>query len=233
MQEVLGENGFGLYGLPEGQPLGPEEFSEFGEAYRVFANTQRHFDETRVAVREAQKPVIFVDGPTDVQYHKKAADLLGFGDQLSAVEFRDGGGMLRNIWKGMTKDHVERKKVIVLHDPEDNVGFDTRENVYRRKIEKIANHPIGTGVENLFSKDTLTKAIEYQSAFIDIAQAHQKSERGTTVTVPETWSVNKDEKTNLCNWLCANGTANDFQYFRQVLGMLHEILEETHEKPTE
>ena len=233
LKEAFGENGFGLYGLPEGQPLSPEQFSEFGEAYRVFANTQRHSNETRAAVREAQKPLIFVDGPTDVEYHKKAADLLGFDDQLSAVEFRAGDGMLRNIWKGMTKDHVERKKVIILHDPEDNVEFDTRENVYRRKIGEIANHPIRRGVENLFSKDTLKKAIESQPAFIDIAQAHQKSERGTIVTVPETWSVNKDEKTNLCNWLCANGTADDFQYFMSVLELLHEILKDTPEESGE
>ena len=233
LKEAYGENGFGLYGLPEAQPLSPEEFSEFGEAYRVYSNTQRHFNEMRAVVREALKPVIFVDGLTDVKYHKKAAVLLGFSDQLSPVEFRDGGGMMKNIWKGMTKDHVEHNKVIVLHDPEDNVGSETRANVYRRKIEKIAIHPIRKGVENLFSKDSLAKAIEYQRAFIDITQAHPKSERGETVTVPETWSVNKDEKTNLCNWLCENGTADDFQHFRPVMEMLRDILKETLEAARE
>ena len=88
----------------------------------------------------------------------------------------------------------------------------------------VRQHLVTNGNEN----DTVATPVE-----LTLPKPHQKSERGTTVTVPETWSVNKDEKTNLCNWLCANGTANDFQYFRQVLGMLHEILEETHEKPTE
>ena len=118
LQEIFGENGFGLYHLPEGQPISPEEFSEFGEAYHAFANTRRHSDETRAAVRAAQKPVIFVDGTTDVRYHRKAAELLGFSGILTAIEFRDGGGQLKRTWTGLTKDHVERKKVIVLHDPE-------------------------------------------------------------------------------------------------------------------
>lgn len=235
LKEVFGENGFGLYRLPEGQPLSPEEFSEFDEAYRVFANTQRHLDRMRAAIREAQKPLIFVDGKTDVKYHMKAADLLGFDDLRSAAEFRDGSGSgsLKNIWKGMTKDHVEHKKVIILHDPEENIGFDMRENVYRRKIEKIENHPIQKGVENLFSKDTLKKAIEYQPTFIDKADSHRKTERGVDVTVPETWSINKDEKTNLCDWLCENGTADDFQHFRATLEMLRDVLKEASEEPAE
>ncbi len=233
LKEVFGENGFGLYRLPEGQPLSPEEFSEFGEAYRLFANTQRHSNQMRAAVHEAQKTLIFVDGKTDVRYHTKAEKLLGFDDQLRDVEFRDGGGMLKKFWTGLVKDHVERKKVIVLHDPEEKVGDETRANVYRRKIEKIAGHPIQTGVENLFSKNTLNKAIEHQPAFIDITHTHQKTERGETVPVPETWSVNKDEKTNLCIWLCENGTPDDFQHFRPVFEMLCEILQETPNEPAQ
>ena len=41
MQKVLGEDGFAIYQLPEGQQISSEEFSEFGEAYRSFANSHR------------------------------------------------------------------------------------------------------------------------------------------------------------------------------------------------
>ena len=233
LQEIYGENGFGLYLLPEGRPISPEEFGEFSAAYQAFANTRRHSDETRAAVRNAQKPVIFVDGETDVEYHKKAAKMLGFHSMLDGAEFRDGGGMLGKIWKGLTDDHVEHKKVIVLHDPEETVESRARANVYRRRIKRLDGHPLQKGVENLFSKKTLEKAIEYKTAFIDITDTHQKRKRGETVSVPETWTVNENEKTNLCNWLCQNGTAEDFEHFRPVLEMLREILEETHEEPAE
>ncbi|MDE0405265.1 MAG: AAA family ATPase [Nitrospira sp.] len=233
LQEIYGENGFILYHLPEGRPISPEEFGEFRDVYQAFANTRRHFDETRAAVRNAQKPLIFVDGKTDVEYHKKAAKMLGFNSMLDKTEFRDSGGMLGNIWKGLTNDHVEHKKVIVLHDPEERVESDTRANVYRRRIRKIECHPIQKGVENLFSKKTLEKAIEYKTAFIDITDAYQKRERGEIVPVPEAWTVNENEKTNLCIWLCENGTVEDFEHFRPALEMLREILEETHEEPAE
>ena len=227
LQEVVGEDGFGLYHLPEGQQISPEAFSEFGAAYQAFANTQRHFNEIRSAVKGAQKPIIFVDGKTDVKYHEKAAILLGYGSILNQAEFRDGAGMLSNIWKGLTKDHVDRNKVIVLHDPEENVNPAIRANVYRRRIPRKEDHPIQKGVENLFSKATLKRASDYKDAFIDIDPSREKRKRGLPVRVPETWTVNEDEKANLCCWLCENGTEDDFQHFRTVLDMLRNILEET------
>ena len=233
LQEAFGEDGFGLYRHPEGQSISPEEFSEFGAAYQAFANTRRHFIETKAAVREAQKPVIFVDGETDVKYHKRAAELLGFGSMLEEAQFRAGGGMLKNIWTGLTKDHVEHKKIIVLYDPEEKVKSETRANAYRRRIVKIGSHPLQKGVENLFSKKTLEKAIHNKSAYVDITPSYEKTERGEAVSVPEMWAVNGDEKTNLCNWLCENGTAEDFQHFQPVFEMLREILDDVSEEPEE
>lgn len=226
LQKAIGEDDIGLYYLPEGRTISSEEFSEFGVAYDVFAETNRHYHEITLAVRNAQKAVIFVDGKTDVRYHTVAAKCLGFIDLINEAEFRDGSGMLKNIWSGLTKEHVERKKVIILHDPEDRIMSDSRANVYRRRIERKVDHPVQAGVENLFSQETLERAVEYRSAFIDKVHTHEKIERGMQVTVPETWTINKDEKTNLCNWICERGTANDFECFRPVLEMLQEILRE-------
>ena len=39
MQEVFGEDGFSLFRLPQGQRISPEEFSEFADEYRAFADT--------------------------------------------------------------------------------------------------------------------------------------------------------------------------------------------------
>ena len=61
-------------------------------------------------------------------------------------------------------------------------------------------------------------------AFINIVHEHMKMERGKMKTVPERWTVNPDEKTNLCNWLGENGTAEDFECFRVIFDILHETL---------
>ena len=49
-------------------------------------------------------------------------------------------------------------------------------------------------------------------------------DRASTIAVPETRTVNKDEKMNLCTWFCDNGTADDFEHFKPTLEMLKDIL---------
>ena len=90
LQNSLGEDKFALYNLPDGQRLSVEDFSEFGVAYKAFVDTQHYTRELRSAVKSAQQPLVFVEGPTDVLYMKKAAKLLGFQKLLEAVEFRGG-----------------------------------------------------------------------------------------------------------------------------------------------
>jgi len=41
---------------------------------------------------------------------------------------------------------------------------------------------------------------------------------------PGSKSINKDEKGNLCNWLCENGTAEDFAHFKAVFQVIEEIV---------
>ena len=65
MHDAFGEDGFALYRLPLGQQINPEEFSEFGEAYRSLTTTRRFSDDIQTAIEEAQKPILFVEGDTD------------------------------------------------------------------------------------------------------------------------------------------------------------------------
>ena len=144
---------------------------------------------------------------------------------LAAIDIRDGGGLLSKIWRGLTSHHAERNKVVVLHDPECDHS-DTRANVYRRSIDRVDAHPIQKGIENLFCRETLNRALKDKPEFIDITDKHPKTVRGQRVTVPESWAVNKDEKTNLCHWLCENGTIDDFREFRAIFQMLQQILDD-------
>ncbi|HEC1758030.1 TPA: hypothetical protein R1711_001286, partial [Campylobacter lari] len=49
--------------------------------------------------------------------------------------------------------------------------------------------------------------------------------RGKEKTISDKHSVNKDEKVNLCNWICENGTEEDFENFKVILEIIDEFLE--------
>ena len=228
LAQTYGEDGFALYRMPQGQQISPEEFSEFGDAYLAFRTTSRFSDDIRVAVRDAQSPILYMEGKTDVRYLVRAADLLGHTPTLDALEVdeREGGGNLKRIWEAVRNLPVSivPRKVVLLHDCDYEGPEQTKENRFRRTIPHQSEHPIEKGIENLFSKATLAKALGYKPEFIDITEAHQEKVRGKVQAIPEKWVVNEDEKTNLCNWLCENGTAEDFQHFQAIFDLLGEAL---------
>ena len=232
MKKIFGDDGFALYRLPQGQKISSEEFSEFGDAYQVLTETKRFINDIRTEIENAQKPIVYVEGKTDRKYLEKASELLGKKLLLEGIEIRDGEGTgnLDQIWKGFEKlpsDFIHNK-VLLLYDCDKN-KHGVKNNFFRRTIpiqgdHPVQDHPVQQGIENLFSKRTLEKACSAKQAFIDIDPERTKRERGKEVNVPETWTVNKDEKTNLCNWLCENGTQKDFQHFEVIFKLLESIL---------
>ena len=228
MTQTFGEDGFTLIRLPQGQQISPEEFTEFGDAYHAFTATSKFSDDIRTAVRDAQSPILYMEGKTDVQFLIRAADLLGRQPTLNAIEVdeREGGGNLKKIWEAVKNLPVSivPRKVVLLHDCDYGGPDQTKANRFRRTIPHQSEHPIERGIENLFSKATLQKALDYKPDFIDISEAHQEKVRGNVQVIPEKWVVNEDEKTNLSNWLCENGTAGDFQHFQSIFDLLEEAL---------
>ena len=228
MKQLFGEDGFALYRLPQGQQINPEEFSEFESAYQSFAATSRFSSDMRVAIENAQKPVVYVEGATDERYMRSAAQLLDQQELLGRIELSDGGGdgNLRNIWKNFRPSLAEilPQKVVLLHDCDSSVSPGKKGNLFRRVIPEQPGHPVAKGIENLFDREALEKAQEHKPAFIDIRFEHKKQERGRSMTVPEEWTVNENEKANLCTWLCENGTADDFRDFLVIFQLLEEIL---------
>ena len=228
MKNTFGEDGFALYRLPQGHQISPEEFSEFGSAYETFTETKRFSDDIRAEIENARKPVVFLDGLTNQRYIEKAAELLNQQELLVKLELKNGedDGKLKNIWKGYNSKLAELipQKVVLLHDCDSKVELQNRGNIFKRKIPHQNEHPVKKGIENLFSRATLEKARNHKTAFINIEVEHKKTERGEEIIVPEKWTVDGDEKRNLCDWLCRNGTAEDFQYFQEIFDMLEEIL---------
>ena len=200
MQKTFGEDGFALYRLPQGQEISPEEFSEFSDAYHSFTKTQKFKEDIRKEIENAQKPLVFMEGKTDVKYLEKAAELLGQKELLQRVELEDGEGYgnLDNIWRSIEPQLSKKiipQKIILLHDcdkPKPNK--DDKGNVFKRHIRLHENHPLKKGIENLFDEETLERARESEPAFIDIEKEHKKIVGGEEGNIPEKWDVNKDEK---------------------------------------
>ncbi len=228
MQKAFGEDGFGLYRLPQGHQISPEKFSEFGEAYRALTTTRTFNDDVQAAIENSQKPIVFVEGKTGKKYLQRAAQLLGQESILQQVDVKDGGGDkdLTNIWNHFKAPlpSIILQRVLLLYDCDVNIEPRNRGNLYRRSIIRQPNNPLAKGIENLFPKATLDKALQYKPAFIDIDPGRIQTIRGEPHPVPEEWSINENEKTNLCDWLCTNGTAEDFQSFALVLNLVKETL---------
>ena len=226
--QTLGEDGFALFRLPQGQRISPEEFTEFGDAYRTFTETSKFSDDMRSAVRDAQSPILYMEGKTDVQYLRKAAELLNKEAILEGIEIEDGGGAggLTNIWRALLKlsDSLVPRKVVILFDCDYPEDPDMKGNRFKRKNPRQNEHPIEKGIENMFSRVTLDEALTHNKAFFNVEQKRAAIYDGEEKLIPEKWTVNDKHKTNLCDWLCENGTAEHFQHFQVIFDLLEEAL---------
>ena len=230
MQKAFGEDGFALYRLPQGQQISPEEFSEFGDAYKAFAETQTFSVDVQAAIGKSQKPIVFVEGITDKRYIEKAAEFFGKEPVLAwDLELRDGGGCgkLTKIWKDsvLPLTNTLKNQVLLLFDCDTEKAPMEKGKLLQRSIPKQGQNPIGKGIENLFTKSTLERALQHKPAFIDIDPGRTKMVRGEPLIVPEKWTINENEKINLCDWLCENATEEVFKGFSVVLDLLEESLE--------
>ena len=226
MQKQFGDDGFVLYRLPEGRRIHPEEFGEFASAYSAFQQTRRFAEDVQ------KKPVLFVEGSTDINYINRAAVLLKREETLNKFKVYDGGGWggLKKIWKNLdTKFPIALPhKVILLADCDaDKISDGERGGkLFRRRLKEFP-HPIRTGIENLFEQKTLDKIQEQKMGVISITSPTvRKSDDGSEEKIPERWEIkSRDKKSVLCKWLCEHGTPDDFQHFAEIFDMLEQILE--------
>ena len=229
LKNTLGRDGFALYQMPQGKPIAPEEFSEFSNAYNTVKRTNAFLGDIRKAVEATREPILFVEGTTDKKYLLAAAEHLGCQSVLNTIEIRDGNGEpgLKTIWNRMPEQILDLMPhtIVLLHDCDYTGENANKGNMFRRIIPRQWNHPLEKGIENLFSKDTLERARRHKSEFLNVRSAHTQTTRGICTKIPEKWSIDNNEKTNLCNWLCDNGTREDFQHFTEVFDLVDVILE--------
>ena len=234
MNSEFGDDGFALYRLPEGAQIDAEEFSEFDGAYQALMDTRRAQADVREAIESSQRPIIFAEGPTDVRYLKTAAELLKRQDLLEEVVLRFGGSASRldTIWKAhanVMKNAVP-SKIVLLYDSDargkQGSGQPADEgNVSRRFMPMQDGHPIRTGIENLFSRETLQRARDAAPELFVITPEHPKLVGSEETIVPEAWALpSNTEKQALCDLLCRSGDKGDFGAFEDVFQMIADVV---------
>jgi predicted ATP-dependent endonuclease of OLD family len=223
MKKAFGEEGFEVRNMPKGDLITTERFSEFENAYNVLKETEKFEDEVKKQIVESKKTILFVEGDYDTRYLNKAGELLEKTKILKNIEIRDvvGYGNLDNIWKNFNNktklSEIVPQKIILLYDCDTNKQDNETEKVFKRVIPTAEDNIITKGIENLFDKTLLEKAIAIKKAYIDISYESRKLDRGKDIVVPEQWEINNDEKGNLCDWICQNGTKDDFKISKKSL----------------
>ena len=206
MEEVFGPDGFDIYEFPSGCQISAEDFGEFRSAFQSMKQT----DTFKKEIKDAQQPVVVLEGETDKKYLLKAAESLGKENVIGKVELKCGEGFhgLDSIWKRWKDGSI---RMILLYDC-DCERNDETDSVVRRNIPKQEKHPVKKGIENLFSREILDKA------------AHGVGKNKIEDLVNrQNGSLGK--KVEICDWICENGTKDDFEYFEDVFSILENALQ--------
>lgn len=230
MQKEFGENGFEIRNMPNGELITTERFSEFENAYNVLKETEKFEYEVSSKIKESTKPIVFVEGDYDTRYINKAAMHFNQFDLLSKIQILDGDGYgnLDKIWNNYNSKLSKAipQKVILLYDCDTNKQDTEKGMIFKKIIPPILENVIKKGIENLFEKSIIEKAIQNKKAYIDITPPITKTIRGEDISELEKWDINKDEKGNLCDWICANGTKEDFKNFEIIFKIIQDCLED-------
>ncbi|MDE0317982.1 MAG: AAA family ATPase [Candidatus Poribacteria bacterium] len=237
MEKIFGSDGFVIIELPDGNPISCERFSEFEKAYEYYKSTKRFEEETEQREEELKqrfanltKPIVLTEGKTDTKYIQTALKLLGEEDLLNFLDIRpigkegnegDTGGK-----SGLDKFHeVYVVKSSIIHQPILLLyDFDVKKipnSVEKLLIRRISENPENTkvteGIENLFPKELFEKRFYHE----------------TVIKQGDGGQIIKEElnKTEFCDWVCENGSADDFAKFDSVIQILKEFVK-TSQQPT-
>ena len=198
------------------------------EALSILTEGFMTFDEG-VKILNAQKPYLYVEGDYDVDYIKKAAEHgHDKNSVLARVEMRALGGdeQLKThfncLEKVLDKISIPQKHLYFFDCDVDVTELGEGNLLYKRKIDIVDENPLQKGIENLFQKTTLERALEHSPSFI--IKSKTEISCGEETQTNELWELNPDQKRNLCDWICEHGKKNDFSSFEALFEKINSIL---------
>jgi predicted ATPase len=227
MRKIFGVDGFEIRNMPKGELITTERFSEFENAYNVLKETERFEDDVRAKIVNKSKPVVFVEGPTDVKYIIKAYELYNKPCDAFDIEIigeKTNSGTKNSNNKALKDAHeifrtnlnLLKKKVILLNDPEESVKNNEYKNLlYIRKMPKYDQNPLQKGIENLFEKSLIDKAKEKHGDCFEYR---------VIGGVEKNHKIADGKKQTICDWIWANGTKDDFKNFKEIFEIIDSAI---------
>jgi hypothetical protein len=228
MEKMFGSSRISVIEMPSGQSIQAEVYSEFGRAFDILRDTKKFNEMIADLAGETGKVVVFLEGETDPEYLRSAAELLNYSHILDQVEF---------VWVGM-KDKSEsgatfsgksaldkalaflranlrifdKRTFIFLYDNDAKKKDEDFQNIHVRCLPLNAeNRFTSVGIENLLVNEVFSDIIFEQNEY-------KKPDGSTTI-------VRKINKHKMMDLVCTQRrTASDFVHFSKALDLIDGIL---------
>ncbi len=183
-----------------------------------------------------EKIKLYVEWITDKEYINKAILLqIEWYEIMNDIEIIDLGGQdrLKGQYETLKKVldiinfHSSFRRIYLFDCDTSQPDIDSQWMIFKRKISKVEACKIDKWIENLFPNTLLDQARDINSWLFDITNEHNKTVNSNIITIPESFCVPDGQKTNLCTWICANATKDDFVGFKEIFSIICAILSPT------
>lgn len=225
MEKEFGCENVQLIDLPSGMNITSERFGEFEESFHFYKDTAKFEETLHQKIQETRKPLILVEGKTDIKFLKKAFELKGKTEWLEIIEIDEIGitqvdgqvkfGGESSLDKGFDfLKHNEKavtRKVLFLYDCDTKAQKQIIGSILKEKVPfNACNTKIKKGSENLLKEEL----------FLD--EFYSKVEKVDDYGAPSL--IQKFEKNKFCDYVCEN--INDPTNFDKYEELVFPIIEE-------
>ncbi|EZQ12263.1 AAA family ATPase [Acinetobacter sp. Ver3] len=224
MEKEFGAENIQLIDLPSGMNITSERFGEFEESFNFYKDTAKFEETLHKKIQKTQKPLILVEGETDVKYLKKALELFEKEEWIELVQIDEAGlseqGGSRNsgqdsLKKGfdflLTNKKSFQRKVLFLFDCDSKNFTEYKdEHIFKMKVPHNGeNTKVLSGVENLLPESLFE--INFYSK-----EVKETGDGGRT-------TIEKLKKQEFCDFVC---NSNDKEIFEKYREFIFPIIEE-------
>lgn len=227
LEKIWGAENFSLLEMPDANLITPESYSEFARAFDAMRTTVAFRSAVEVAVSEATKALVFLEGETDPIYLESAARLLGREDLLDKVEFawigaknpengqgfHTGKDALNTTLKFLrAKPELIKQTIILMYDADAKKADADYGHLHVRSVPTNGlNKKVKIGIENLLPEHI------FENKFFD-NRLVERDDGGSVTTV----TLNK---MRLCDFVCGEQkNKEDFVNFLGVINLVDQLV---------
>ncbi|MFY7003693.1 AAA family ATPase [Acinetobacter pittii] len=225
MEKEFGKENIQLIDLPSGMNITSERFGEFEESFSFYKETATFEETLHKKIQDQQKPLILVEGKTDIKFMQKAFQLKGKMEWLENIEIDEIGitqddgqvkfGGESSLDKGFDflKHNLSavNRKVLFLYDCDTNTRKQKVGNITRDKIPlNEKNIKIKKGSENLLKPELFLEEF--------YTRIEKKDDYGATSV------IEKFDKNKFCNHVYEH--MSDPEIFDKYEELVFPIIEE-------